>query len=626
MKLTKSPFAKKLILTVSASALFLLISPYNWPGVIGWLLSTVLNACFIFWNKDMAERLNQRIGDGYYAAGLCLCTVIGVNFYQIRLTRKVINAYLFSLPWFSSQRFACFTGILTVLSVLPVSLFLSYVIDTVREDYRVLACRDMSKENKGHISAPKAVAILTGIYWIGISALVRSNFYYVDDLKRTEIGKQGWDNFSRYLSNEISTMINMDSYAADISPLAQMIAIAIMAFTAVMILYIVNERTSVTLLEIVALVPFALNPYFMECLSYKFDAPSMAVSIFGGVFPLLFRKKKTYLFVLMAAVGALVTCTTYQPSTSVFPMLVVFLALRMFIQKVPMKEIIRFCAVSAIGYSLGVVYFYSFLLIPFNNTYVSSTIAPAEFFISNLILNYIRYLRAIKEDFNVIWTVLVALLTIAFFVSNVYASGKNKLLSVVFSGMALGFMGLMSFGLYPALLDPIFAGRALYGTCILISLMSICVVENQENAVIDLPCVLIAAAFFSFSFTYGNCLSVQKEYTNYRIMQAIDDLGDLGLLSEDEQVYIEVSGSIEYSPVLESTMANYPVLYRLIPINFAGDWEWGTYSFFHYYGLNNCVPIKDYPGVYNTEEFEVLTDGIYHRISGADNLILIELK
>ena len=64
--------------------------------------------------------------------------------------------------------------------------------------------------------------------------------------------------------------------------------------------------------ELVAVAIVALNPYFLECLSYKFDAPYIAVAILAMIIPLLFRKKEGRMVCLIVMMGTLVTCTTYQ--------------------------------------------------------------------------------------------------------------------------------------------------------------------------------------------------------------------------------------------------------------------------------------------------------------------------
>src|SRR5699024_10528602 len=126
-----------------------------------------------------------------------------------------------------------------------------------------------------NISAKKSLCILTGIFLVGISAILKANFNYIDDMGRIADGYRGWNNFSRFVSTSLSVMIHANDHLADISPLTQLIAVLILSLSGIILLYIVYERKAFSFSELLALIPIGLNPYFLECISYKFDAPYM---------------------------------------------------------------------------------------------------------------------------------------------------------------------------------------------------------------------------------------------------------------------------------------------------------------------------------------------------------------
>ena len=123
------------------------------------------------------------------------------------------------------------------------------------------------------VPAGRAVLILFAVYVIGFSAVLRTNFYYMDDNGRAAFGYKTWDYFGRYLSTGFSSLLHMGDYLTDIAPLPQLTALLIMAVSGVLLLYIFFDRTLFTLWELAAVVPLGLNPYFLECLSFRFDAP-----------------------------------------------------------------------------------------------------------------------------------------------------------------------------------------------------------------------------------------------------------------------------------------------------------------------------------------------------------------
>lgn len=88
----------------------------------------------------------------------------------------------------------------------------------------------------------KSFVVLLIIYVVGISAILRANFNYFDDMGRVAEGYRGWDNFGRYISYYLSILIHADNYLTDISPLPQLIAVAIMALAGVIVQDAISDK------------------------------------------------------------------------------------------------------------------------------------------------------------------------------------------------------------------------------------------------------------------------------------------------------------------------------------------------------------------------------------------------
>jgi hypothetical protein len=487
--------------------------------------------------------------------------------------------------------------------------------------------RDMSSFP---MSAKKSFLLLAGIYMVGISAILRANFNYIDDMARVLYGYWGWANFSRYLSIICSCFIHADTYLTDVSPLPQLIAAAIMALSGVVLLVILYGRTQFTIIEILALVPFGLNPYFLQCMSYKYDSPYMALSVFCAIFPLLFRKKRAVVYIAVSFIGTLAVCTSYQASTGIYPILVILIMLRMWNNKEEnIGQIAQFCIRSVVGYSVGILTFRIFLMKTFdthNGTYyVSSELPGIRSFIPNFFQNLGKYYSLVQSDFKWWWLVIALLLVVGFIWTMFVTSKQNPWIGMLVSVLALVCMGILCFGLYAALTKPSFDPRTMYGFGILLTLLSATIAEQKKDLVIKVPVIMIGWVFFVFAFTYGNALYVQKEYTDFRITQVIEDLNDLEIFTTGEPVTVQIAGSIGYSQVIDNMPQNYQMLNRLVPMTFGDDdWWWGTYGFYHYYGLKNVVLDRDID--LTTYDLPVIEDHIYHTIRGKDNYILIELK
>lgn len=478
------------------------------------------------------------------------------------------------------------------------------------------------------IQNKKAFGILVSIYLLSIYPIIRADFNYADDVGRVFKGYSGWHNFSRWLSTIFSHFVHAGIHLADISPLPQILAVCILAVSCLVVLRTVNERDTFSIWDIIAVFPLGISPYFLECLSYKYDAPYMALSILASVVPLLFYKKDFKIYGGAAIVGMVIMCTTYQASSGIFPMCVILLAFLRWNRGEKIRCIVQFVVTSAISYMIGIGIF-SLLLMRHVGTeeYVSSEITT----INNIIAHYSEYFRWVRADFKIEWLLLTGILGIWFVVVSVYSSRRGRVFAFCLSVVVECLMFVFCFGLYPMLEKPLFAPRALYGTGAYIALIG--VAGTKEKMCIKwrwparVTTAVLAWSFLTFALAYGNALGVQNEYTEFRMTEVIEDLSDLEELNGGETVVVQLCGTIGLAPAIEDGPNNCNMLTRLIPIMFKEDWIWGGYKFFHYYGLKNIswnMEAGMYMDAYG--DWPLLHESMYHRIYGQDNYIVIELK
>ncbi len=469
----------------------------------------------------------------------------------------------------------------------------------------------------------KQFLFLTLLHLTAISAILRADCYYKDDMGRAYAGYQGWDNFSRYLSNFLSEWIHTDSYLADISPLPQIIAVCLLSIAGVIAIYVITGQTEASIWSVIAVLPLGLSPYFLECISYKYDAPYMALSILASVAPFLFfkGKYKYYLFPAASMLGTLAMCTTYQAASGIFPMFVIFICIQRWNQADSLKEIGKFFMASVLSYGGGLVVFRLLIMKPVEN-YVSNSIPGIKELLPATSKHLMQYFTYVRTDFTRLWKILTLMLAASVVVCMVYQSARQKFAALLLAVCALGMMGLVSFGIYPILAEPLYAPRAMYGFGAFLAIMGV-YASNVRG-----PSRLIAAAlswvFFVFAFTYGNALAVQDQYTDFRTANVIDELNRLETFSSDKVKTVQIAGSIGYSPVLAGVTERYGMLKRLIPITFGEGWVWATYKFYHYYGLKNVR--MDVSKDLRACALPVLADTLYFTVKGNGDDILVELK
>lgn len=632
---TKHMILGKILFSISGFSFFMMLTTGTLVSVMKSAFLGILLTAFLCVSKKGAKLCNLKIKPVYWILGAGVAASGGINFYSSWFT------------WGASAKVAAISKllhldadvillILTVTGVLLAMPLLSSVFSCLVESagscIREHIKTDATSLKGKSLSARKSFFALLGIYLLGIIAILRANFYYIDDLGRACEGYKGWGNYSRLLSNFFSTAVHMDNYLTDVSPLPQLLAVAIMAAAGILLLVILYEHTRFTLWELLALVPLCLNPYFLECLSFKYDAPYMALSVFAGIFPLLYRKRSAASYMTATVLGTLVMCTTYQASSGIYPMLVVLLTLLMWRQKVALRKIGGFCIQSLMGYGIGILIFKLFIMIP-QDSYVSNSLPDLKKFFPNTFENLAHYYSLVCTDFKWWWLVLIVLIAAAFIGVMSHSSQQSCIKCSLAAILTLLLMGLLCFGLYPVLEKPHFLPRTMYGFGIFITLLMVTVVKETASGVFRAPIMLLSWTFFVFAFTYGNALDVQKEYSDFRITQVIEDLNDMKLFTKGQPVMVQITGNAGYAPSIRNMPQNYQILNRLLSMeNCFGETDlWGkkldaagTYRFYNWYNLKNVVQDEDVD--LRTYQLPVLEEHMYHTIRGRDSYILIELK
>lgn len=468
------------------------------------------------------------------------------------------------------------------------------------------------------------IGILSLIYVFSFLAIFKADFLYLDDMGRTYQGLKGWEYFSRYLSNFLSRFFSIGNYLTDVSPLTQIVACVFLATSGIVVLHVLTEKTKFSFFEYLSALLIGISPYFLECISYKYDSPYMALSILASVLPLVFYKKNRIFYCFTVFIGMLTVCMTYQAASGIFPMFVAFIVFDLWNKEEKTKKILNFLLSSVVGYLAGLIVFRVFIMTPVSN-YNSTHLLGIDTIIPSYFGNLKKYFTFVKNDFRVEWLVLIIVIAVAFVYVFVRDSKKKKIVSLIASLILIAAMVLVCFGVYPFMEDASFYARAMYPFGVMVSFIAVRVASSTKIYLGKISVLALCWMFVVFSFSYGNALNVQKTYTDFRISQTINDLTDLDLLDGESEKKVQIKGTIGYAPSFENMPDDYDMMIRLVPVTFCDSgWYWGYFGFLHYYGLDNIVidNSEDYRGL----DLPVLEDNIYHTIRSDGERILIELK
>lgn len=476
-------------------------------------------------------------------------------------------------------------------------------------------------------SMKKPFIWLCGIYTLAISSILRANFNYIDDMGRTLTGSKGWSFYSRFLTEFLSNFVHADSYLADVSPLPQLLAAVIMACAGAVILYLLADEGFSPFWGAVAMIPLGLSPYFLQCFSYKYDAPYMALSVLASVLPPLVytKSKKGYLiYSLCATLSTIVVCTTYQAASGIFPMLCVAIAMKLWNNKETISNILIFAGLSVAGFLAGLLIFRLFIVVPVD-FYASTDIFSIKEMVPGILGNIGTYFTVIIKDFRKIWLLLILIEVLLYITANCFMTKRSRLSAIFISMISVVLMAVLSFGAYIALSKPLFDPRGMYGFGAFIAFISVPVFCCKKKAVNYTKVVSLVLGWFFivFAFNYGNALNEQGKYTHDRITQVVASLNTLDIMSDNSQKIIEISGTEGYAPSVENRPSNYRMLRNLVPIAFSEDRSWGYTLLIDHYGFTNLT--QDASVSMKDMNLPVLVDTPLHTIQGEGSYILITL-
>ena len=458
---------------------------------------------------------------------------------------------------------------------------------------------------------------------IAFYPIFRSNFNYIDDSDRVIFGTGLWIFYSRYISEVFSHIIHTGWFLADISPLTQIISICILiAVNVIVISHFKNTQDKFSLWNIASVLPLSLCPYFLECISYKYDSPYMALSILASVLPILFMKNKSIIFIEVTFICTLIMCMTYQAASGIFPMLIVITAFKLWSEKTDYKQIMLFIGKSAGTYIFALIVFNIFMMTPVEGERINASIAP----ISTIIDNYIKFFKLLTTDFHIIWLILIFVITIWFIIASTIYSKQNKFISSAVSVAVLIIMLLLTWGVYPFLQHTLTDCRAMYGIGAFITFIGIAnVATNGTKWITRILTFCISGCFIVFSNIYGNALAAQNDYINFRIHEVINDLTDLNEFNTEETKLVQFIGTAGYAPQIDNAESEFKILKRLVPQMFRGEWDFGQNMFFDHYKLRNVEWNSDRVTA-QYQDWTILHQSHYHTIYFNNNHFIIELK
>ncbi|MGI0530114.1 glucosyltransferase domain-containing protein [Treponema socranskii] len=272
-------------------------------------------------------------------------------------------------------------------------------------------------------------------------AVIRSNFYYKDDIRRALTGHKSWVGSSRFISEIFSVFLHTNFYLNDISPVTQTVSIFLLALMSFLLAYIFGCKSGIcdenagqdcrndgnadtkvrsdgklSKLLLLASTFAGLSPFYIENISYKFDSPYMALSMLLGVLPFVFAGSRV-LYFTVSFISLVLICSSYQAANSVYIVVAIFLAFKMLKEGARLKTLRDFVLISILSYAASLLFFRIFIMIPTSATISerSTDVLSVSQLAAQIPLNFISYAKAVTSGFGNYWIKICTVISIILF-------------------------------------------------------------------------------------------------------------------------------------------------------------------------------------------------------------------
>ena len=461
--------------------------------------------------------------------------------------------------------------------------------------------------------------ILLALYFLILYPILRANRYFDDDLKRALVGHTGWDSNGRPLTTLLMKLLQCyDSALVDISPLTQIGAIAILAWGGVLI----ARRYAIRSPWMAALVAFPLGaqPFYMESLSYKFDAMSMSMAMLLALLPMIALRdnRRGWWLGVLALFASL---CFYQPAINACLIFILLeLVLAQLHDKHPRQLAMQFLSrVLQTGLAMLI---YQLVVGIHIHGWVRQQSAKIRGLHDLPVVkaNIVEFLTFIGDSFNAQWwryfaPVLILLALFPVIIGIRYAL-KARLTQPVWVGVVLFATSLLLplaalacvFGPMLVLLKPEIEPRVLMAVGALLAAALIVMQAalrqwHRSDRWTLAAAWMLALGMFTFANAYGNALGEQKNYEDRIASHLAEDLAELKV---DHPIHgLLLDGSIGYSPVTAHVAGQFPLVRTLIIPYLQVDDVFHTHMFLMYY-VPDVVDLRFEPSAADLQRQPVL--------------------
>ena len=447
------------------------------------------------------------------------------------------------------------------------------------------------------------------LYAIQLIPILWGNRYHLEDWRRLTRGSYGWTGEGRPLTDVLLRILCLGGPLVDISPIPQILGIAALAGSGS---WMARRFGLPPLRSALALFPLAASPFFLENLSFRFDAIAMCAALAFAILPIAIDNLRS--FTAECALGAiclLLSLCSYQTGICAYFVFTVAEIGLLLQQQLEMKKLVRKLGVRTVQLVIaGLLYALVVRLTvvgTYNVEHVTLISNPRDLHVlgqnwrdvwSSI---YHALPGSIRNIYLIVWLLgTAALIFLGFsYVRAAWLRG-NRFYAVLMSGAILLLPGIWLVGAVGPALLPLHSNLSLprifvgVGALLSSTIFVLCLASQRlaiPGKLVSALLVVPAYPLLMLAAVFGNAQREQASYENRiasELTSAINTVRRTNVVST-----LIVDGVVPYCPAAQIAEKKYRVL--RVPRNLTNDRELGIYAhhIFEYYGIN--LPFESSP-------------------------------
>jgi hypothetical protein len=407
--------------------------------------------------------------------------------------------------------------------------------------------------------------------------VILSGRVILDDL-HFSISGEYYYGIGRPFGELLNPLFNLGLRAIAAPTLNQVIAISFTSAAAALIAVSLGVKSQFR--AAVAGVPFAAHPYFIENISYGFDAHGMAAGVlFATIAGVLVKYATHPVHICISAIFIFATLSVYPSDVNVFFLICIFYLAANFIAARRFRGLLT-GSVLASGAGL-ILYLVS------GAASVKLPIAKMAS-IAQIAQQFGTYWSTLWSDWAHNWIGILIVVNIALGILSLILMPTEQPRSHKRIAVAVGLLvvgGSFQHGIVLLLNYPWPLPRSYVSFGTLLGMLCLTTAGMPQTSYLRFAMVPVVALAYSFALVASAAGAAMEAQKNFELSLATRIIADIdGYAGSHELSSFAIVGNAPNSPVVTNTARKFPVVGRTIPNPVAGDWLWG-HVFFRYNGL-----------------------------------------